>query len=639
MVLGLVTAQVIAAAATGARSATTVVVPVVDVAILGLLLRFVASRRLLSPANYLTVTAAVATVGYDLSSAVQGDRLALPGTSAQVLGVVCVLLFGAAAQHPSMATAFAPTTLTRRRAPSAALLGLLPLVAVPLALWWVSATSAVPGLPTPVLLAAASAVAGLCLVRAAAALRTSEHLADHDPLTGLVNRRGLAGAYAAGTPEGGWALLLVDVDDFKQVNDTHGHAVGDELLRRLRDRLLAATAPTDVVARLGGDEFVVLTTADRARPVADAVLRSLREPVPLDVLEVRTSASIGLAGPDPDADLDEIVTRADIAMYATKAGGRDGLTTFEPRMRADVAHRYGLTGDLRRLLGTQTAGREGHLDVHYQPLVDLATGRPVGAEALVRWQHPRHGLLGPARFLDLVSAAGMDADLDAAILTGVVQQLARWRDQGLTLLPVSVNLTCASLLDPHLDQRVLGLLAAHAVPAHLLHVEITEHEELPTDGPAEHTLRRLADAGVAVHLDDYGIGYTSLSYLKRFPVTVLKLDRSVVEAITTGDQTQLVTGIRAMADTLGLDLLAEGVETLEQYDRLRDIGVCYGQGYLFSKPLPADDYATRVLDTTHVPRAGGQPPRPRVPSDDLLGPGPTADPAASDRWLAPVDEG
>jgi len=634
-VLALGTAQVVAVATSSTVSGTTVAVPVVDVAVLGLLLHFFVSHRLLWTSNLLNLLASVVTVVYDLLAAVQGERLPLPGDPLQVLGATGMLLFGAAALHPSMTEAFSAATLARRRAPSAALLGLLPLVAVPLALWWVADLTSVPGLPTPVLLGGASAVAGLCLLRASGALRSSEHLADHDPLTDLVNRRGLDHAFVDAPPPGGWALLLVDVDEFKQVNDTHGHALGDELLLQVRDRLLAAAGPRSTVARLGGDEFVVLTAHDRVRHVAGEVLRSLRAPVALGALELRTSASIGVADADPSADLAELVTRADIAMYAAKASGRDAVAVFAARMREEVAHRYGLTGELQRLLGRDAVGRDGRLDVHYQPLVDLRSGRVVGAEALVRWAHPRHGLLAPSGFLDLVTANGLDADLDAAVLRQVLHHLAAWRDAGLVPLPVSVNLTCASLRDPHLDERVLGLLAASAVPPAWLHLEITEHEELPPDGPAGRTLRRLRDEGIGVHLDDYGTGYTSLSYLNRFPVEVLKLDRSVVDAIATGEQAQLVAGIGAMAATLGLDLLAEGVETTEQRDLLLEIGVRYGQGYLFSRPLTADAYAVSVLSASdaaadtapeapHEAPPGGFAPRPRRPAEDVVSPGAAA---------------
>ncbi|WP_299040183.1 bifunctional diguanylate cyclase/phosphodiesterase [uncultured Pseudokineococcus sp.] len=626
-VLTLVTAQVVAVATSSTVSATTVVVPVVDVAVLGLLVSSLASHRLQEPSAVLAMTAALLTVAFDLLVAVGGARLAAPSDPLLVVGSVAVLLFGAAALHPTMAGTFSAETLARRRAPSAALLGLLPLVAVPLALWWVADLTSVRGLPAPVLLAGASAVAGLCLVRASGALRSSEHLADHDPLTDLVNRRGLARAVDEVPPPGGWALLLVDVDEFKQVNDTHGHALGDQLLLQVRDRLLAAAGPGATVARLGGDEFVVLVADDRVRRVADEVLRSLRSPVSVGALELRTSASIGVAPADPAADLAELVTRADIAMYAAKAAGRDAVAVFAARMREEVAHRYGLTGELQRLLGQEAAGRDGRLEVHYQPLVDLRSGSVVGAEALVRWAHPRHGLMAPDGFLDLVAANRWDAALDAAVLRQVVHQLAGWRDAGLDPVPISVNLTCASLLDPHLDDRVLAVLAERAIPPSWLHLEITEHEELPLDGPAGDTLRRLRSAGATVHLDDYGTGYTSLSYLSRFPVEVLKLDRSVVDSIAAGEQAQLVAGIGAMAATLGLDLLAEGVETAEQREVLLAIGVRYGQGYLFSRPLAADDYAEQVLARPGGALGGPAPGRP--PHED------EPSPAAIPHQLAP----
>jgi diguanylate cyclase len=498
----------------------------------------------------------------------------------------------------------------RRRA-SMSLLGLLPLVVVPAALWWVSSATGAPGLPTWTLLIAGALVAGLCLVRAARALHDSEHLAEHDPLTDLANRRGLASAFAHDAPAAGRSMLLIDVDEFKQVNDTHGHDVGDALLLAVRDRLVRAAAGSEVVARLGGDEFVVLAPRDRADAIADAVLRSLRAPVTLGDLQLRVTGSVGVAVGEPGLSLAEMLTRADVAMYSAKAAGRDAVATFHPQMRTEISRRFALTEEVRRLLAA-TSADVGRLEMHYQPLVELRTGRVVGAEALVRWRHPAHGMLNPADFLDVVSRSGLDVRLDRAVLADVVDQLRRWHEQGYRVLPVSINLTADSLADPALADHVLATLADAGVDPSLLHVEITEHQELSDDSPAARSLQQLHAAGVGTHLDDYGVGYTSLDYLRRFPVEVLKLDRSVATTMEQGHP-HLVVGVVAMADAWGVRVLAEGIKTAEQRAVLIEAGVRYGQGFLFSRPLPAAEFE-KILTVDgpaeHLPvqRAAASPP-------------------------------
>ncbi|MGI4896102.1 MAG: putative bifunctional diguanylate cyclase/phosphodiesterase [Janthinobacterium lividum] len=607
-VLALVGAQLVAVALLGDSELSGVAVASVDVALLGVLVRFMVTREFLRPSSWMLLTSSVLVIAYDLLNALHGRRLALPGEPAQALGILSVLLLGVAALHPSMAVAFAAETFARRRRPSGALLGLLPLVLVPAALWWVAQRTHTTGLPGWTVPVAGAAIATLCLLRAAAALRSSEHLAEHDPLTDLANRRGLARAYELPAEAAERAVLLIDVDEFKQVNDTHGHDVGDALLLQIRDSLLLAAGPLGVVARLGGDEFVVLTTAQAAREIAQRVLRALEEPFVTDGVVLHVGASIGIAGErsgtgdegvvsgDPVAPLStltELLTYADVAMYRAKAAGGRCAIGYQPNMRLEVARRYTLSTEVRQLLAGHDAG-VGFLEVHYQPLVALDSGRVIGAEALVRWRHPERGLLSPDAFLDAVHDNDLDARLDAAVLLAVVDQLARWQHQGRRRLPVSVNLTAASLEDPLLAVRVLDTLAKAGVPASALHLEITEHEPLAHDSVTVASLAELDTAGVEIHLDDYGTGYTSLDYLRRFPVHVLKLDRSVVNEVTRGDD-NIVAAVRAMAGALNLLVLAEGVETAQQREHLTALGVQFGQGYLFSRPLPADDFAEKIL--------------------------------------------
>ncbi len=389
------------------------------------------------------------------------------------------------------------------------------------------------------------------------------------------------------------SLLLIDVDEFRQVNDAHGHDVGDVLLLRLRDRLILATGEEGVVARLGGDEFGVLIRTDLAPGAAGHFLNLLQDPFVVGDLVLQIGASIGIADARAGTTLAELFTHADVAMYAAKAAGGDQALTFHPEMRAAVARRLTLTRQIRQLLGAGDPD-VGHLEIKYQPLVDLGSGQLIGAEALVRWRHPELGLLAPDAFLGLVSSNSLDAELDAAVLRDVLAQLAAWRDQGLRVLPVSVNLTRDSLDDHRLADRVLEALARHSLPPSLLHLEITEHHQLSADTPAERTLERLDTAGVQIYLDDYGTGYTSLEYLLRFPIRMLKLDRSVVTPLNEA-QIQLVAAVNTMAESLGLEVLAEGIETGEQRDQLIELGIRYGQGYLFARPLSASEYAESAL--------------------------------------------
>ncbi len=592
-VLAVVGVQIVTAKSADSAGPTAIIVASVDVALLGMLVRYAVSRRRLGPSSVLVLVAAFVAIAYDLNSAVHGRRLGLPGDPSESLGVAGMLLFAVAALHPSMTEAFSIKTFSQRRPASTALLGLLPLVLVPSAVSWVAALSGAPPLPAWAVPSAGAIVAALCLLRASAALRSSEHLAEHDPLTDLANRRGLARAFDDLSPAAERSLLLIDVDEFKQINDTHGHDIGDAVLLLLRDRLLGTIGESGLVARLGGDEFVVLTEGSDAHGLADRFLHSLQAPFLVDGLALKAGASIGIAHSRDGTSLTDLLTQADVAMYAAKAAGGTRALDFDPAMRVEVARRFTLSSEIRQLLGSDNRD-VGHLEIHYQPLVDLRSAQVIGAEALVRWRHPRLGLLAPDSFLALVSNNNLDSDLDWAVLSSVIEQLVRWREEDRRALPVSVNLTRDSLEDPQLAQRILTALSIAGLPTSQLHVEITEHHHVSRDSPAQHTLHQLHAAGVGVYLDDYGTGYTSLEYLHRFPIQVIKLDRSVVTSLDDGGG-QLLAGVKAMAVALDLEILAEGVETTHQRDRLLELGIGRGQGYLFSRPLPGDTYADSYL--------------------------------------------
>ncbi|MEJ5943797.1 bifunctional diguanylate cyclase/phosphodiesterase [Pseudokineococcus basanitobsidens] len=586
--------------------ALALVGPTADLVLLCFVLRFAASRESRHPSWAFGTGALVVLVGADVAAVL--GAVAPPEVAA--LQALVLLVTGCAALPAAMTGAFDHEVLLRRRPSSAALVGLLPLVLLPVALRVLDLATGDHGLPSWAFLAVGTTTAALCVLRACVALRESEHLAGHDPLTDLPNRRGLARLFDD-APREGWALLLVDLDDFKDVNDAHGHDVGDLLLLGVRDRLAGSVGRDGVVARFGGDEFVVLVRSGREEAVADRLLRDLRPPLLVRGLALRTSGSVGLAAADPAAGLSELLTRADVALYAAKGAGRDTVRSYRPEQRVEVQRRFTLTSQVRQLLGGRSAS-VGRLEVHYQPLVELASGEVVGAEALVRWRHPEHGLLPPDAFLGHVASSGLDAELDTAVLHEVLEQMGRWRDQRRRSLPVSVNLTRTSLLDPALADRVREALARAGVPGDQLHVEITEHEPLPDDDRLLATLHALRALGVEIHLDDYGTGYTSLDYLRRFPVRVLKVDRSVVSGVGAGGS-QLVAGLGAMSRTLRLDLLAEGVETEEQRRRLLAQGVRLGQGWLFSYPLPATVYAERVLGRPHECLPVNGVPAPRLP--------------------------
>lgn len=622
LLLGLAAAQVGVLAGAGRPVAALASVQVVVAAFV---LRLALTRKTLQPAwVVLVVGASVMCAGSMLREAVTHPPAADVATAAGCLA------FGVAALLPSAATTMTPEALVERAVGSKVVLAVLPLVAAPAGLWLVDQGLGGGQMPLAahVLVSCASAVTAV--LRAHAATRRLEWQAEHDPLTDLPNRRGLARLHAQGPPPPrhprrratrhstppaprGWSLLMVDLDDFKDVNDTHGHDAGDQLLRQVTARLVTAVAVDGTVARLGGDEFAVLVRPGCERAVADRVVQVMREPFDLGVAQPRCTASVGVATPaDSPATntatatasatrsemaagagaLAGLLMCADVALYTAKAAGRDTWRAYDPAQRDAAVDRVDLTGQVRHLLAGRSS-EVGRLEMHYQPLVELVNGEVVGAEALVRWRHPSRGLLAPDAFLQHVRASGMDAALDAAVLADVVEQMGRWRDQGRRALPVSVNLTRAGLLDPTLVDRLVDGLTRAGVDPTQLRVEITEHEPLPDDTALAQNLHHLAGMGVEVHLDDYGTGYTSLDYLTRFPVRLLKVDRTVVQGLSNGST--VMAGVAAMTGSMDLDVVAEGVETTAQRDHLVAMGIRYGQGWLFAKAMPAQHYADTVL--------------------------------------------
>jgi diguanylate cyclase len=383
------------------------------------------------------------------------------------------------------------------------------------------------------------------------------------------------------------ALLLLDLDRFKEVNDTLGHHYGDQLLLQVGERLRAVLRQVDTVARLGGDEFAVLLprieTAEGAVTVADKLRAALEAPFVLEGLALEVEASIGVAlYPDHAADADELLQRADIAMYAAKQA-RAGFVLFDPKLDQHSPRRLALLGELRRAIEHQ------QLVLHYQPKVDAHTGRVLGVEALVRWQHPTHGLIPPGEFIPLAERTGLIAPLTHYVLDAALHQCRDWLRAGHEL-SVAVNVSARRLLDLAFPDEVAGLLAAWEVPAQLLVLELTESTIMADPAHALQILRQLNIMGVQLAIDDFGTGYSSMAYLKDLPVHELKVDRSFVAQMTNNASDAVI--VRSTVDlgrNLGLRVVAEGVEDQTTWQELDALGCDAIQGYHVSRPVSADD--------------------------------------------------
>jgi diguanylate cyclase (GGDEF)-like protein len=429
------------------------------------------------------------------------------------------------------------------------------------------------------------------------------HAAAHDALTSLANRRHLLSwgneQLRRQHADGVTALLLIDLNHFKEINDTLGHAAGDRVLIQVAERLRAAVRPGDLVARLGGDEFAVIFRGLPAPAVAahraEALLAALHEPLELDGMRISVEASGGIAVAPSTGGMDELLRRADVAMYQAKRTGRRTATYAPARDTADIG-RLTLGGDLPRAVA------QHEFIVDFQPIVDLSTGDVVAAEALARWQHPVHGTMDPIRFLEAVERSGLLPAFTEAVLDQSLTAVGLWRDAGFDL-PVAVNVSPRSLLDARFPGSVLSRLRGHDLPPDRLILELTETLTISQLEVVDQVLNQLRDEGVRLALDDFGTGYSSLSVLSRIPVHELKIDRAFVMAMETSAEALAV--IRSTVDlgrSLDLAVVAEGVESEPQRRALWEIGCAAGQGHLFARPMPA----ARLLASLHH-GAGGRP--------------------------------
>lgn len=423
-----------------------------------------------------------------------------------------------------------------------------------------------------------------------------EFHANHDALTGLANRnllndriaQALAQARADGLLVG---VLLLDLDRFKLINDGFGHSPANELLKSVAHRLNQSVRDTDTVARLGGDEFVVvigrLQSADDLSIVAGKILRSLNQPFIMEGKEIFVTASVGAALYPRDGDHGEILLRnADVAMYRVKEHGRNNYRFYAPEMTHMAIDRLDMEGNLRRAL------ERGELQVYYQPLVDLGSGGIVGAEALVRWQHPRIGMIQPGEFIPLAEDTGLIIPLGQLVLRQVCADILDWQAAGLPPVKISINLSARQFRQDDLSATIRNVLDETGVEGGRLAFELTESMVMHDVENTLVTLRELKKLGATISLDDFGTGYSSLSYLKRFPIDTLKIDRSFVRDIHEDkDDAAIAHAVIAMAHKLGIKVIAEGVETRDQLRLLSEFSCDEIQGYLFSRPVPVGEFS------------------------------------------------
>jgi diguanylate cyclase (GGDEF)-like protein/PAS domain S-box-containing protein len=419
-----------------------------------------------------------------------------------------------------------------------------------------------------------------------------QHMAHHDFLTGLPNRFLLTDRFkqvaaAAERNETRYALLFIDLDRFKNVNDTLGHSIGDQLLRDVASRLGSIVRGTDTLSRQGGDEFLVLLgeveTPETAAIVARKLMQILGEPFLLDGHPITVTPSIGIAvSPEDGTDLDSLLKHADLAMYDAKQQGRNNYQFFRREMNARSLELLLMESDLRQAL------RKSEFELHYQPQISVSSGQPQGLEALLRWRHPERGLVSPADFIPMAEETGLILPIGQWVLNTACQQLANWRTNGWPELRVAVNLSAAQFRQQDLLTQVEAALAAANLPADALELEVTESIlMIDAEGTAK-MLNALNAMGVTLAIDDFGTGYSSLAYLKRFSVSTLKVDRSFVNGIgIDGEDAAICSAIIGLARSLRLDVVAEGVETQAQYDWLAKAGCHIIQGYFTGRPAPA----------------------------------------------------
>jgi diguanylate cyclase (GGDEF)-like protein/PAS domain S-box-containing protein len=453
----------------------------------------------------------------------------------------------------------------------------------------------------------AAAVWGVC--RDITERKIAQHelykLAHHDILTGLPNRVLLADRLQQAKAlshrmNSCFAVLFIDLDRFKIINDTLGHSVGDELLRLVAGRLKRTLRETDTVARIGGDEFIILLTSvsdrDDVSVLADKILKSLTLPFKLRDHELFVTTSLGICMfPEDDQDTEEMMKKADIAMYHAKTLGRNNAQFYSDDMDQNASRRFVISNSLRRGL------EQNEFRVYYQPKIDVITGKIVSMEALVRWEHPELGLLSPVEFIQLAEENGLIMQLGEWVLKESCLQNVKWQNEGISDLRVAVNISGYQLQHTQLLAGIRSVLDETGMSPDLLELEITESVIMQNPESVVSVLSAFTELGIHISIDDFGTGYSSLAHLKRFSVNTLKIDKSFVRDVDLNStDAAIATAIIAMGNSLKLNVIAEGVETQAQYDFLKENNCDQVQGYLFSRPLPAGEF-TELLRNNHRP--------------------------------------
>ena len=424
-----------------------------------------------------------------------------------------------------------------------------------------------------------------------------DHLAHHDQLTGLPNRlylqahlpEAIEEAKRAGSV---LAVLFLDLDRFKHVNDSRGHETGDKLLKTVAQRIRSTMRAEDVVIRMGGDEFVVILkgvkSSEQVSEAAGRINHALSAPMIVDGRTLVTTVSIGVAlYPHDGADMGELLRHSDTAMYQAKDRGRNNFQLFSPGMDKRLKERIAIESSLRTALSSR------QLDVHYQPIVEIESQRVVALEALLRWKHPSHGYVRPERFVNVAEEAGLIVPIGDFVMQRAIEDTVRWRQAGASIVPVAINVSAVQLQRSNLAESISRLTKQHGLEPSMLQIELTEsavfeRREARAREASQDAVAKLRELGVHIAIDDFGTGYSSLSYLKRWRVDTLKIDRSFVrDLVTDMSDLAIVSAIIAMATHLHIKVVAEGIEGWPQLEKLRQLGCCYAQGYLFARPAPA----------------------------------------------------
>ncbi len=440
---------------------------------------------------------------------------------------------------------------------------------------------------------------------ARAMARKMSYLAQHDSLTDLPNRvllhdRLREAIILSSRKQRKLAVLFLDLDRFKHINDSKGHVVGDRLLQSVARRLVTCVRSSDTVGRLGGDEFVVLLwevrRAEDAALTATKILGAVRKPHLIDEDELHITGSIGIVTyPDDGTDVGTLMKKADLAMYHAKDTGRDSYQFFRSEMNARAIERQSLEDSLHYAIERR------ELLLHYQPKFNLATGAIIGAEALIRWRHPQRGLIPPAQFITIAEDCGLIVPIGRWVLREACRQARAWQIAGLPPLCVAINISAVEVRTPDFVAGVRAILKETGLEPRYLELELTETVLIEDSQSVADVLRELKDIGVLLALDDFGTGYSNLSHLKRFPIDVLKIDQSFVRDLTVDeDDAGIVTAVIGMGKSLHLRVVAEGVETREQLEILQEHGCPQGQGYYFCRPVPAEELVQLLESDTAI---------------------------------------